>query len=86
MERTRHVRAGKHTRKGGNRAEPAPGLITGRGASSPVAPEVAARILALRAAGGQVSHIARNVRMSPGEVLDVLRAAERSGPMRDSAC
>jgi hypothetical protein len=51
-----------------------------------VAPEVAARIVAWRGAGAQVADIAHNVGLTPGEVLDVLRSAERSAPMRDSAC
>ncbi len=77
----------RRTRTGGTRRGSA--LIsgaTGHRARPPVAPEVAARIVAWRAAGAQVADIAHNVGLTPGEVLDVLRSAERSAPMRDSAC
>ena len=42
-----------------------------------VAPEVAERIMARRAAGELPTAISRDLHMTPVEVLNVLRAAER---------
>jgi len=43
-----------------------------------VAPEVAARIVALREAGEGVSDIGHSLNLTPGEMSAVLRAAERT--------
>ena len=87
MKPTQETRgARRRPRTGGTRRGSVPGQVPGQCAQPPVAPEVAARIVSWRAAGAQVAHIASNVGLTPGEVLDVLRAAERSGPMRDSGC
>jgi hypothetical protein len=46
-----------------------------------VAPEVAARIVACRAAGDDVAVISRTLHLTPVEVLRVLRDAERTEPV-----
>lgn len=45
-----------------------------------VAPEVAKRIVARRAAGEHITDISRDLHMTAVEVLNVLRAAERTKP------
>jgi len=47
--------------------------------SAVVAPDVAARIVARRAAGEMVADIGRDLGMTPTEVLSVLRAASVLG-------
>ena len=54
-----------------------PGSVSRRCRAMVVAPEVAARVVARRAAGELPAEIARELHLTPLEVGDVLRAAEQ---------
>jgi len=79
MEPTHKAHAGTSANPtGGTLAAPRSAPALGGCGWPVVAPEVAARILAWRATGQPVSDIARDLHLTPAEVFQVFRAADRA--------